>query len=65
MLVLARKPDDGQNIIRIGPNITITVVHVKGKQVTVGVDAPKDVRILRGELPEKSLDESGGAGVVS
>lgn len=49
MLVLSRKPDQ---TIQIGDNIKITIVQVKGNQVRVAIDAPKDVQILRGELCE-------------
>ena len=49
MLVLSRKP--GQNLI-IGEDIRITVVSVQGNRVTLGIEAPRDQRILRGELAE-------------
>lgn len=47
MLVLTRKP---QEKIRIGDNITITVIKTKGQGVRLGIEAPSDVSILRGEL---------------
>lgn len=47
MLVLSRKV--GQEII-VGDNIRITVNKVSGNRVTLGVEAPDHVRILRGEL---------------
>lgn len=47
MLVLSRKT--GQTI-QIGDNITITVTQVKGKSIRVGIDAPPEVPIRRGEL---------------
>lgn len=47
MLVLSRKP--GQRIV-IGDNIFLTVVKVDGERTRIGIDAPKDVRILREEL---------------
>jgi carbon storage regulator len=47
MLVLSRKP--GEKIL-IGDNITLTVVRVQGNQVRLAIDAPAEVRILRGEL---------------
>ncbi len=52
MLVLSRKVGDS---IRIGDNIEIVVNRISGNRVTIGVDAPKDVRILRGEV-ELELD---------
>lgn len=50
MLVLSRKP--GQKI-EIDSEIVITVVEVKGKRVTLGIDAPQHVRIRRCEIPEQ------------
>ncbi len=47
MLVLSRKP--GEKVV-IGENITLTILEVVGTRVRVGIDAPADVRILRGEL---------------
>lgn len=34
----------------IDGGITVTVIEVKGNQVRIGIDAPEDIRILRGEL---------------
>jgi len=48
MLVLTRKLKEQ---IRIGDNVTITILRVNGNTVRVGIDAPRDVRIMRGELP--------------
>ena len=48
MLVIKRKRYES---IRIGDNITITVLRVKGNQVRVGIEAPREVRVVRGELP--------------
>jgi carbon storage regulator CsrA len=47
MLVLTRKY---QEKIRIGDNITITVLRTKGKAVRLGIEAPADVPVIRGEL---------------
>ncbi len=47
MLVLSRKKNE---TIIIDGRITIEVVQVKGKGVRLGINAPNDVRILRGEL---------------
>jgi carbon storage regulator CsrA len=47
MLVLSRKAGER---IRIGNNITIVVNRVVGSRVSVGIEAPSDVRIVRGEL---------------
>jgi len=47
MLVLSRKV--GEKIL-IDGNITVEVVKIHGNRITLGFDAPQDVRILRGEL---------------
>ena len=47
MLVLSRKL--GEKIV-IGDNIVLTVVAIKGNQIRVGVEAPRQVSVWRGEL---------------
>ena len=47
MLVLTRKY---QEKIRIGDHVTITVLRTKGKAVRLGIEAPKDMLVLRDEL---------------
>ena len=47
MLVLSRKV--GEKLV-IGDNITVVVSRVAGNRVTIGVEAPPEVRIVRGEL---------------
>lgn len=47
MLVLSRKV--GEKIL-VGDDITITVQRVAGGRVSLAIEAPRDVRILRGEL---------------
>ena len=51
MLVLSRKL---QEQIKIGEEITVTVLKVKGNTVRVGIEAPKNVRVIRAELPERN-----------
>ena len=53
MLVVSRKP--GQELV-IGGNIVITVTRVNGSRVTIGIEAPDEVRIVRGELPPAERD---------
>jgi carbon storage regulator CsrA len=50
MLVLTRKL---QQQIKIGEQITVTILKLKGNTVRVGIDAPRDVRVVRGELPTR------------
>lgn len=47
MLVLSRKSNES---IRIGDEITIKVISVRGGRVRIGIDAPEDVIIRRSEL---------------
>lgn len=47
MLVLSRKPGE---TIKIGDDIEIRILEVKGDTIRVGINAPKTVDILRGEL---------------
>ena len=48
MLILTRKAGES---ITIGENIQIKVLTVKGGQVRIGVDAPREVKVSREELP--------------
>ena len=52
MLVLTRRPNEE---IRIGGAIRVTVCGVEGAKVRIGIDAPVDVLIYRGELYEDVL----------
>ena len=47
MLVLSRKEAER---IRLGDDIVITVVRIGGDKVRIGIEAPKDVLVLRDEL---------------
>lgn len=49
MLVLTRKP--GEKIV-IDQNIEITVIEVRGGKIRLGIEAPKDVPVHRGEVME-------------
>jgi len=50
MLVLKRK--EGQSLI-IGDNIIVKVIEIEGRNVKIGIEAPKDISIVREELLEK------------
>ena len=50
MLVLSRKV--GEKLV-IDGNITVEVVRIQGNRITLGLVAPADVKILRGELNQK------------
>ena len=51
MLVLSRKRGE---TIHIGDRITITVVRAHGNHIRIGIDAPDEIRIVRGELDQWS-----------
>ncbi|TWU23698.1 carbon storage regulator [Bythopirellula polymerisocia] len=59
MLVLTRKQNEK---IKIGENITITVLRMKGKGVRLGIQAPEDMNVLRGELVFDIENEEGAQG---
>ena len=58
MLVLTRKI--GETIV-IDDNVKITVVQIKGKQVRIGIDAPKETKIHREEIYNAIQDENRAA----
>lgn len=55
MLVLTRKSEES---IRIGEDIVIKVIRTGKGTVKLGIDAPADVRVLRGELVEAVAAEA-------
>lgn len=58
MLILSRKVDEK---IKIGTDITLTIIEVKGDQVKVGVEAPKNVKVFRQEVFEEIQRENKDA----
>ena len=49
MLVLSRKVGER---IRIARDIVVVVTAIQGDRIKIGIEAPKSVRVLRGELRE-------------
>ena len=62
MLILTRKL--GENI-RIGDDVRIIVLDIKGGQVKLGIDAPPNVSVHREEIYEKIRDENRRASGIS
>ena len=62
MLALTRKSKEA---IRIGGDITVTVVEIKGGQVRLGIEAPQGVRIYREEVYERILRDNMAASGLS
>ena len=58
MLVLTRKVNQS---IRIGPDIEVVVLEVRGEQVRLGIKAPRDVAVHRQEIFEQILEENQSA----
>ncbi len=57
MLILTRRSGE---TLKIGDEIEVTVLGVKGSQVRLGVNAPKDVTVHREEIYERiRLEEAG------
>jgi carbon storage regulator len=54
MLVLARKVDES---IVIGDSIVLTVLAIEGEQVKIGINAPREVTILRQEVFQALQDQ--------
>ena len=54
MLILTRRVGES---IKVGQDITVTVLGVKGMQVRVGIDAPKNVAVHRTEVAERIKQE--------
>ena len=57
MLCLSRKKDEQ---IRIGDNIVITIVEIRGDKVRIGIDAPRETAVHRQEVWVAIKKESEG-----
>ncbi len=58
MLILTRRVGE---TVMIGNDVTVTVLGVKGNQVRIGVNAPRDVAVHREEIFERIKREEQGA----
>lgn len=54
MLILTRRVGES---LMIGDNVNVTVLGIRGNQVRVGVDAPKDVAVHREEIYDRIQQE--------
>ncbi len=57
MLILTRRIGE---TLMVGDNVTVTVLGVKGNQVRIGVNAPKDVAVHREEIYQRIQKEKCG-----
>ncbi len=55
MLLLTRKVGEK---LKIGEDVTVIVLGVKGGQIRIGVDAPRDVKVNREEVFQRILKEN-------
>jgi len=62
MLVISRKENEK---IKIGDDIEIVIVSTDKNQVKIGIEAPKHISILRGELIEEVTEENKKAATTS
>ena len=54
MLILTRRAGES---LMIGEDVSITVLGVKGNQVRIGIDAPKEVAVHREEIYDRIQDD--------
>jgi carbon storage regulator len=61
MLILTRRLDES---LMIGDQVKITVLGVKGSQVRLGIEAPRDVSVHREEIFDRIIAEKASDGVM-
>lgn len=61
MLILSRKIDEK---IKIGQDITLTIIEIRGDQVKIGVEAPKSVKVFRQEVFNAIQSENKAASEI-
>lgn len=58
MLILTRRINE---ILRLGENVKVTVLGIKGNQVRIGIDAPRDTPVHREEIYRRIKNEKQGS----
>ena len=61
MLILTRRVGES---LMIGDNVDITVLGIRGNQVRIGINAPKDVSVHREEIYDRIKDEESEESVT-
>ena len=54
MLILTRKVNE---TLMVGDDVSVTVLGIKGGQIRIGINAPRDIGVHRQEVYEKILQE--------
>jgi carbon storage regulator len=62
MLILTRRIGE---VLMVGSDVTVTAMAVKGNQVRIGIKAPRDVTVHRGEIYERVQAERAQKGIVN
>ncbi|QDV50816.1 carbon storage regulator [Gimesia fumaroli] len=54
MLVLSRKLNES---IHVGDQVVIRIIQMRGGKVRVGIEAPREIQVIRSELRDQPTDE--------